>query len=339
MRVVVVLIALCSVASAKPASDGAAVVVVIDRELGPEKLAAVTKLVAQTTPRAHDELRTVLFGSRTKLANVVAGLDAAFRMLKASTARWRRVIVVTNGSAMLGVAPLAAKMRADGITISAVGIDGGNRVVLETIARAGKGRHYRVDAAAALAKIIVAESNLRPPPPQTYAFVFVIDRSSSMQGPKIEIAKEVARIGIELAAVDDIVSVIAFADEATTIVPPQVASNRLRMSTDIANLTPQGSTNAFPALTEAFHVLKTVAVTHKHVILITDGEWPRDGVFDLLSDMRAAKITVSAIGTPGSDRTLLSHVAAAGDGLFLVAGEPDAVKLMTRIIPIQRTLD
>ncbi|HET9483050.1 MAG TPA: VWA domain-containing protein, partial [Xanthomonadales bacterium] len=117
MRVLLVLIAVCSVASAKPAADGAAVVVVIDRSLG--DLGAVAKVVGETARGLGDDRLGVVAYARTarvvvplqatraqvpKLlaaikpedgANVVAGLEAAFQMLKGTTTRHRRVIVVT----------------------------------------------------------------------------------------------------------------------------------------------------------------------------------------------------------------------------------------------------
>jgi hypothetical protein len=43
----------------------------------------------------------------------------------------------------------------------------------------------------------------------------------------------------------------------------------------------------------------------KHVILMTDGEAPSDGIAELVQDMRASRITVSCVGVQGADRNLL----------------------------------
>src|SRR6185436_5762491 len=49
------------------------------------------------------------------------------------------------------------------------------------------------------------------------------------------------------------------------------------------------------------------------------GEAPHDGIMELVSDMRASRITVSAVGVQGADRGLLSMIADAGEGrLYMV---------------------
>ncbi len=151
------------------------------------------------------------------------------------------------------------------------------------------------------------------------ALALVIDRSGSMQGPKLEAAKESARVTAEVLSPNDIITVVAFDSEATTYVRPQRASNRTRISTDISRLQSGGGTNILPGLREAYEILQGVNAKVKHVILLSDGEAPSDGLVDLVSDMRSARITVSAVGVDGADRNLLSMITDAGDGrLYMV---------------------
>jgi hypothetical protein len=57
----------------------------------------------------------------------------------------------------------------------------------------------------------------------------------------------------------------------------------------------------------------------KHVILMTDGEAPSDGIDELVGDMRASRITVSCVGVQGADRGLLGQIADKGEGrLYMV---------------------
>lgn len=151
------------------------------------------------------------------------------------------------------------------------------------------------------------------------ALVLVIDRSGSMQGPKLEAAKESARVTAEVLSPNDYIAVVAFDSEAQVYVRPTRASNRMRISNDIARLTSGGGTNIFPGLREAFEILQGTNAKVKHVILLSDGEAPTDGIAELVSDMRAARITVSAVGVQGADRNLLSTITDNGEGrLYMV---------------------
>lgn len=151
------------------------------------------------------------------------------------------------------------------------------------------------------------------------ALVLVIDRSGSMQGPKLEAAKESARVTAEVLSPQDYIAVVAFDSEAQVYVKPTRASNRMRISNDIARLQSGGGTNIYPGLKEAFEILESLKAKVKHVILLSDGEAPTDGLAELVSDMRAARITVSAVGVQGADRNLLQMIAENGDGrLYMV---------------------
>jgi uncharacterized membrane protein len=151
------------------------------------------------------------------------------------------------------------------------------------------------------------------------ALVLVIDRSGSMQGPKLEAAKESARVTAEVLSPNDFIAVVAFDSEAQVFVRPQRASNRTRISNEIARLSSGGGTNIYPGLKEAFEILQGINAKVKHVILMTDGEAPSDGIAELVQDMRSARITVSAVGVQGADKNLLSMIVDNGEGrLYMV---------------------
>ena len=151
------------------------------------------------------------------------------------------------------------------------------------------------------------------------AVVLVLDRSGSMQGPKLEAAKESARVTAEVLSPNDYIAVVAFDSEAQVYVRPQRAANRMRISAEISRLQSGGGTNIYPGLKEGFEVLQGINAKVKHVILMTDGEAPSDGIPELVQDMRGARITVSCVGVQGADRNLLSMIADNGDGrLYMV---------------------
>lgn len=151
------------------------------------------------------------------------------------------------------------------------------------------------------------------------ALALVIDRSGSMNGPKLEAAKESARVTAEVLSPNDVLSVVAFDTDAAVYVRPQRAANRMRISAEISRLQSGGGTNIYPGLRTAFEILNGVNAKVKHVIVLSDGEAPADGLVDLVRDMRAARITVSCVGVTGADRALLTSISDAGDGrLYMV---------------------
>ena len=151
------------------------------------------------------------------------------------------------------------------------------------------------------------------------ALALVIDRSGSMQGAKLEAAKESARVTAEVLAPNDYITVVAFDSEAQVFVRPQRAVNRMRISAEISRLQSGGGTNIFPGLKEAFDILQGINAKVKHVIVLSDGEAPTEGLAELVQDMRASRITVSCVGVQGADRNMLSMIADTGDGrLYMV---------------------
>jgi Ca-activated chloride channel homolog len=150
------------------------------------------------------------------------------------------------------------------------------------------------------------------------ALALVIDRSGSMNGEKMEMAKVSA--GATASALDprDLITVIAFDNVPMTIVRLQRASNQMRITSDIAKIQPGGGTNILPALQEAYNALAPSSAKVKHVILLSDGQAALEGIAEVVDEMRANRITVSAVGIGDADRSLLQMVAEHGEGRYYV---------------------
>ena len=146
------------------------------------------------------------------------------------------------------------------------------------------------------------------------AVMVVIDRSGSMSGQPIEVAKESARATVEVLSPSDLVGVLAFDTEPMSIVRLQRAANRQAISTAIGRLRAGGGTRIYPALREAYQILGPADAQVKHVILLSDGIAPYDGIAELTRDMRASGITVSAVGIGDADRDLLEMIVDNGGG-------------------------
>jgi hypothetical protein len=110
----------------------------------------------------------------------------------------------------------------------------------------------------------------------------------------------------------------------TTVVRLTPARNRFKIQSDIARLSAGGGTNIFPALDQAYRDLSAAQARTKHVILLSDGQSPTDGISELIQVMAAEGITVSTVGLgPQADRALLEQASRLTGGAAQV--EPTAV--------------
>lgn len=150
--------------------------------------------------------------------------------------------------------------------------------------------------------------------------VLVIDKSSSMGGSlsgkiKLEGAKIAAFSAVELLNPIDKVGILAFDTEFHWIVPITQAKERRKIARYLSTLTETGGTDLYPALQEAFKVLKEIPAAKKHVIVLSDGLTNEADFRPLVHSMRHAHITVSTVAVGSdSDVNLLRDIAEWGGG-------------------------
>lgn len=158
--------------------------------------------------------------------------------------------------------------------------------------------------------------------------VLVIDRSGSMDGDKIEMAKSAARSAVELLGNRDQVAVLAFDDQTYVISEMQSAAGKGKISDEIARIESGGGTSMYPAMEMSFDLLNATPAKLKHVIMLTDGISNAGDFEGLAQTMASAKMTVStvAIGGEGTtDTQLLESIARLGRGRFHLAEDPSQV--------------
>lgn len=342
MRTAIVLALVAWFGTAR-ADEAPSIVVVIDRALPAEKLAAVTETLgasARVMP-AQTQLAVVLAGERPVLdaplgpaakatirgvrgaprGDLVAAIRFATDVLKPTRTKKRRILVVTDGDELRVMGRVMYDAVRANIRVSAIGYQSLNRVVLGEIAAGGEGRLFLVDNQAQLADVFTAAGKLVPdgPPPSDIALAIVIDRSVAMQGAALEAAKETARVTTELLAPGDQVGVYLAERDDNEYLPMQKAGNRMRISNDIAKLTPGGRSDLPHGLEAAYKALGATKATTKYVLLITNGTGSMDGVMDAAHALYAAKLVFAVVGVQGADRQNLSNIANGGDGrLYLV---------------------
>ncbi len=164
------------------------------------------------------------------------------------------------------------------------------------------------------------------------AMALVIDRSGSMTGLPMEMAKAACRATVETLQGDDLIEVIAFDSTPQRYVKMQPARYRSRIQNDIARIQPGGGTEIFSSLDMAYQDLSVVQARKKHVVLLTDGQAPVQGIKDLATGMLAEAITVTTVGLgEGVNQELLRTVADAGGGRFHMVPDPNSLpKIFTR---------
>lgn len=155
------------------------------------------------------------------------------------------------------------------------------------------------------------------------ALALVIDKSGSMNGQKMELAKDAAKATAEMLGPDDYIAVIGFDSTPERVVRMQSASNRVRILRDIGRMQARGGTAIFPALDMAYQDLAVTRARIKHVILLSDGQSPEQGIPELVQVMRAEGMTVSIVGL-GADvnRALMQQVANLGGGRAYFTNDP-----------------
>jgi len=164
------------------------------------------------------------------------------------------------------------------------------------------------------------------------AMALVIDRSGSMTGLPLEMAKQAAKATADTLAADDLLEVIAFDSQPTRIVRMTPAKHGARIQSDIARIQAGGGTEIFPALDAAYQALSTTRAKRKHVVLLTDGQAPQNGIRDLVQAMASEEITVTTVGLGGGvDETLLRMVSEVGGGRFYKVSDPESLpRIFTR---------
>jgi Ca-activated chloride channel family protein len=187
----------------------------------------------------------------------------------------------------------------------------------------GLGGWYRTTIARMLPVRMETEKRKEMP---SVAMVLVIDRSGSMTGLPMEMAKKAAKATLEVLGSDDVIEVIAFDSGPQRYVKMQPARNRSRIRGLISRIQPGGGTEIFSALDAAYNDLTVTQARRKHVILLTDGKAPSSGIRDLVTAMIAESITVTTVGLGGDvDEQLLKMIADVGGGRFHQAPDPNSL--------------
>ena len=183
--------------------------------------------------------------------------------------------------------------------------------------------------------------------------VLLIDRSHSMRGRKLELAKTAALSTLDLLEKQHRLSVVGFDAQPHEVVPLDEVGNKRRAEDRIASMTASGQTRIYPALAMAKRILAGSKSSTKHVILLSDGVTaPSGGPSEAEQiqarirrgreeEIRRAGGTPTESTTPeltsaaGSMEELVAQLAQDGVSLSTIAiGPKPNVELMSAIADI-----
>jgi Ca-activated chloride channel homolog len=148
----------------------------------------------------------------------------------------------------------------------------------------------------------------------------VLDRSTSMQGSRLEQTKAAAQRMIDSLSEDDTLGLITFSDKAEVVWPSQPLTDPIKAKAKISAIQASGGTEILQGLVSGLAELEKqrTAYAVNHLILLTDGQTYGDEDRCLATAELAAKqrvgISAMGIGEDWND-TLLDAIATRSGGV------------------------
>ena len=171
-------------------------------------------------------------------------------------------------------------------------------------------------------------AKLAPPrTPEGTCVILIIDKSSSMEGKKMDLARQASIGVVENLRPQDFVAVLIFDNSFQWAVPLRNAEDRTLIKRLISGITPDGGTQIAPALAEAFRKIVPINAVYKHIVLLTDGISEEGDSLTLAHDAAVNHVTISTVGL-GQDvnRAYLEKIATNSKGKSYFLQEPNGLE-------------
>ena len=182
-------------------------------------------------------------------------------------------------------------------------------------------------------------AKLAPPrSPEDRCVVLVLDKSASMSGRKIEMARLSAAGIIENMRPTDLVGVLIFDNSFRWAAPIRRVEDGAELKQLVAGIESDGGTQIWPALAEAYAKLAPVNATYKHILLLTDGISEAGDSLKLAEQAGLEHITISTVGL-GKDinQPYLEKLAALANGKSYILPDPAELEQLVLRDVVQHT--
>ncbi|HWW52011.1 MAG TPA: VWA domain-containing protein [Verrucomicrobiae bacterium] len=175
-------------------------------------------------------------------------------------------------------------------------------------------------------KLLPVRGDPPPVPKEPTALVLVLDKSRSMDGPKIAMVRQAARASVATLRPIDKIGIIAFDETFRWVVPLGPITDVAHINSLIDSIEADGSTRIYPAVQAGFDAIRHERATRRHIILLTDGVSPPGNLPQLEKTAAASHVTISDIGI-GNDvnRELLEELARETRGKSYFVDEPEKI--------------
>jgi Ca-activated chloride channel homolog len=142
------------------------------------------------------------------------------------------------------------------------------------------------------------EKESLPTPPLNICLL--LDRSTSMQGDKMDMVKATAIQLLRSLRAEDVFSMVAFSDRAEVIIPASLNSDKRKQESHIQMMQTSGATEIYTGLKAAVQEIRRTVDPSRvnHIILLTDGQTYGDeqDCLKLAEEAAAQNIGISGMG-------------------------------------------
>ncbi|MCG8352325.1 MAG: VWA domain-containing protein [Chloroflexales bacterium] len=157
---------------------------------------------------------------------------------------------------------------------------------------------------------------------------FVLDRSGSMKGEKIERVRRATSLVLDLLGPQDIVSVVIFDHRSEVLIPAGQVHNREELQQRISRIRDAGGTKIAPAVDKALREIeKDRGGGIRRLLLLTDGQTEHEKECLLRSDDAArlgVPITALGVGRDWNEDLLIEMANRSGGTADYIA-RPDEI--------------
>lgn len=158
-------------------------------------------------------------------------------------------------------------------------------------------------------------------------FCLVLDRSGSMQGPKLAAMKDATKRVIDTLTPQDVVAIVLFDDTVQVLTPATAASDKDALKAQIDSIEEAGGTAMSGGLQAGLAELQKNATPDRvgALLLLTDGQtWgDEDQCRALAKDLNAAGVRITALGLGAEwNEKLLDDLAETTGGASDYVADP-----------------
>ncbi len=196
---------------------------------------------------------------------------------------------------------------------------GGGLAMLGSDNSFGLGGYHRTPVEEVLPLVSRFEKEKEKP---ALAMVLVMDKSGSMQGVPIALARQAAKAAAELLGPRDQIGVIGFDGSPYVVSEMRSALEIDAISAEIDSLSAGGGTNMYPAMVVGKEMLENANAKIRHMICLSDGHTQPADHDSLTQAMIDGGITISTVALGDADRQLLSNIAEIGRGRYYETNDP-----------------